>query len=209
MEKRKKENLEKKKVNLKRSKLGVVVKKPLVSKPLLKKGILKKKILKSSAGKKILKKEVKKKIIKTPQKEKVSPAVAQSKGIETKGINDVLRIIGKKDYFEIYKKIISVDKKYFDNGFERTFENKKELDLFFKERVLDFFNSRYSDIRSKISTLRKGGIGEVDYYDLKSLSIPLKLKTLEVEFSLELFEKIFDLVVYLETELGKFKLEED
>ncbi|HKL23617.1 MAG TPA: hypothetical protein VJ895_02595, partial [Candidatus Nanoarchaeia archaeon] len=152
-------------------------------------------------------KKIKEKKKGSKEKNESKKKIKRKIGIETKGIRDFLKYLGKKEYFEIYKIISSWDESFFKKGFSRNFENKKKMNSFFKERVLDFLKSHYTDLKSEISHLRKKG-EEVDYIDFEVLQIPLKIKLFSAYFSLDDFLKIKKIVDFARTEFKKFKLDE-
>jgi hypothetical protein len=192
-----------------------MLKKKGEDKKILKKGVSKKKIGRNEGKKIIENKGIKKKFAESKKKDKNNNFVKKEKKhvvkknveIKTKGINDFLKHLGKKDYFEIYKTINFWNENYFKKGFSRTFKNKKEMRSFFKERVLDFLKSLYTELKSEISHLRKKG-EEVDYIDFEVLQIPQKIKLFTVYFSLEEFLKIKKIVNFSKSEIKKFKVEE-
>ncbi len=157
--------------------------------------------------KKKVTKKIKEKKKGSKEKNESKKKIKRKIGIETKGIQDFLKYLGKKEYFEIYKIISSWDESFFKKGFSRSFENKKKMNSFFKERVLDFLKSHYTDLKSEISHLRKKG-EEVDYIDFEVLQIPLKIKLFSAYFSLDDFLKIKKIVDFARTEFKKFKLDE-
>jgi hypothetical protein len=166
----------------------VVKKKVILTKSLVKKLIPLKKI------------QVKKEIVK--------PAISgKIERIEIKSVQDILKIVGNKDYFEIYNLISVLDKDFFTRGFVGSFESKKEVNSFFEERIFDFLKGIYSDLKSKISQLRKKG-NLVTYIDYEVLSIPLKMKILESDFNLGNFLKIKSLIDFALKELSNFKIED-
>ena len=170
--------------------LKKVVKKIIPKKvlPIKKKVIVKKKVVKKPA--------VKKEVVKVPEK------------IGVKGVQDILNIVGNKDYFEIYKLVLGLDKEFFTKGFSGSFDKKKEVKDFFKERIFDFLNGEYSELKSQISQLRKKG-NEVMYIDYEVLTLPLKKRMLKAEFNLKSFLKVKEIIDFARKELKVFILEQE
>jgi hypothetical protein len=194
-----------------------IIPKEVLNKNLVReKPILKKPILKSPLSKQTLESPLKKSLEKNKpnnlEEKKVEPPEAkkEKKFVSTKinvsSVKDIFKIIGNKEFFEIYNSVLEMDKEFFTRGFSGTFEDKKELSLFFKSRISDFIKGRYGDIRSKITEFRKAGY-EVNYVDLKSLIIPLKMKVLEINFTLEEFNKIKQIFVFLEDFFKKVEIQ--
>ncbi len=169
-------------------------KKKIIKKPVVKKKIVSKKVP-------VKKKVVSKKVVK-------KPVVKKKEKIEIKNIQDVLKIVGNKEYFEIYNGVNELDKSFFDKGMGGTFESKNQVRDFFKERVLDFLGGVYTDLKSDISHLRKTG-REVDYIDFEVLTIPFKIKMLGANFGFKDFLKVKELIDVARKEINVFKAEEE
>ncbi len=172
-----------------------------------------KKIIKKIAPKKVL---AMKKIVTKPvvSKKIISKSVVQKKiipkrieKIEVKNVQDILKIVGNKDYFEIYNLIFKMDKDFFNRGFSGSFDTNKGIKDFFKERIFDFLKGVYADLKSRISQLRKKG-KKVMYIDYEVLMMPLKMKMLKANFTLNDFLKVKEIIDFAEKELKEFKIED-
>lgn len=145
-------------------------------------------------------------LVKKETIEKTLPKIAEPKytKIEVLSVQDILNKVGNKVFIEIHNEIIKTNPDFFKKGFSGTFETKKELASFFKERIFDFFKERNDDIRSTITELRKAG-KEVTYLDLRSLNLPFKMKVFLVHFTFEEFNKLNLLFKDVESFLKEIK----
>lgn len=76
--------------------------------------------------------------------------------------------------------------------FLKNFHSKEEILVLLKGGASEYLASEYASLKSRLSSLRKKG-EDVIYLDLKSKSIPLKIKMFEASFA----KKDFDYAVSL------------
>ena len=74
----------------------------------------------------------------------------------------------------------------------KNFHSKEEILVLLKGGACEYLALEYTSLKSRLSSLRKKG-EDVTYLDLKSKSIPLKIKIFEASFG----KKDFDYVINL------------
>lgn len=127
-----------------------------------------------------------------------------SERFEIKTLAGALKIVGTPEIKKVMKTFSKdIHKKV---KFSGIYTSKEDLLESIKERVYDYFNSEYNDLKGKISYLRKHG-EEVDFIDFKLLRVPLKIQLLKADFVLENYQIVLKILTSVEKKLKKYKIE--
>ena len=104
---------------------------------------------------------------------------------------------------DLYKILLLLNKHHLiaPEKLKKTFENKKDLNSFFENLIIDYLNDKYSEIYNRLSDVRKKG------HDLTELGLKLS----QFKFKLKLFKFIIvcpvpDVSATSVTSLINFKL---
>ncbi|MDA3836634.1 MAG: hypothetical protein PF542_03350 [Nanoarchaeota archaeon] len=126
-----------------------------------------------------------------------------SERFEIKDLEEALGIVGTDDV----KKVISEFKKELTKeiNFTGIYTSRKDILESIKERVSDYFNSEYSELKRNISYVRKHG-EEVSVIDYELMTLPLKLKLLEVTFDLDNYYVVLGILKSVRDKLSGFEV---
>ncbi len=142
---------------------------------------------------------------KNKKKEKKKPKYYYEKiGGITITSENVIEIVQDEDLIEIIKGF--EDKEFIKKMLEKNiFKNVKtigELEDLIKQEFLQLLENKAISLKQKISDLRKQG-KDVLMMDLQLMSVPLKIKVLEVNFTKKEFNKTVDMIEKAEKEINK------
>lgn len=138
--------------------------------------------------------EPKENAVNLSNKESINKSVKGNKdslGLKVNSFEDIYKFLGNSGtsdivrYFEANNiELINLR----DN--EKRISSSAEFEDSIKNKIIDFLNNQYGDLRDKISDLRKSG-KDMNDAEFMLLSVPLKIKLLSANFS----KKDFDLVI--------------
>lgn len=122
--------------------------------------------------------------------------------IKVNSIDEAITKINSKILIKIYYRF----KEYFQKEiiFSGNYNSIIEMLNTLQERVIESISDYFNDMKSEISDMRKEG-NDVELLDLEFLTIPLKLKLFEVEFSSENLEKVIYKFEDVKKQMGVFK----
>jgi len=128
-----------------------------------------------------------------------------SERFQITNIDEALKILENKDLTEVISKF----KKDIDAelNFTGLYVSRKDLEDSIKDRVYDYFNTEYNELKSKISYLRKHG-EDVNIIDFGLLMVPSKIKVLDAEFLLSNYNIILDMIKKTKKDLTDYNLED-
>jgi hypothetical protein len=122
---------------------------------------------------------------------------------ELKNLKQAFDIVKDEKLERVHKQFVKDFGKF---DFQGIYTSIGEISEGIRERILDAFHSKYNELKSDISHLRKGGF-EVSVLDFNLLRIPLKEKMLLANFCLEAYEPIVKIFTEVEDKV-KFLVEE-
>jgi len=116
--------------------------------------------------------------------------------INTKNFAATLKYIDNKTLLELIIKLKKEGLIKFDDK-SIILTSKEDIEEYYKQEIIDFLNSRYENLKQKISELRKDGkdTGVLDY---QLLEIPLKINLFKSTFNQKDFDKVFGLMKRIE-----------
>ena len=122
--------------------------------------------------------------------------MANTERYDIKTLDEALKIITNPELERVYKKFLSDFSK--DNSFTGVYTSKKEIEDSIKERVTDGLNEKFTELKSRISRLRRKGC-DVNLTDLKLTSFQFKINFLDADFDLSTYNKLKNIL----DEIGK------
>ncbi len=91
---------------------------------------------------------------------------------------------------------------------KRTFENKKDLNSFFENLIIDYLNDKYLEIYKRLSDVRKKGT-DLTELGLKLSQFKFKLKLLKVNFDTNSFSKVILILDEVKKELDDYDISDE
>lgn len=110
---------------------------------------------------------------------------------ELKNPEEAFKVIENPLLEEIYKRYLADFSK--EPQFSGIYISKKEIEEGFHERIIDALNERYSEIKSRISFLRKKGY-DINLLELQLDKFEFKVNFLKVDFCMENYQLLMEIL---------------
>ncbi|MBD3253222.1 hypothetical protein GF386_05800 [Candidatus Pacearchaeota archaeon] len=121
--------------------------------------------------------------------------------IKFKDLEGALTSINDKKFLYVFNNFRANRKDFVIKNFSNmNFKSNSEVIDFLKEQVISFFNGIYMDLKDRLSDLRKKG-KDVSFVEFKFLSLPLKIKLLNADFSEKNLGRVMNLISYIDKNL--------
>jgi hypothetical protein len=111
------------------------------------------------------------------------------KNVEDKKLKEILSFLGEKNAF-VFKEI------------NKSFKDKKELEEFLTEKVMDYLNSLLISYKEKISKIRKKGV-PMKIPEMQTFMITSKIKMFKATMAKKDLDKIFEIFNQIDSHISK------